>query len=83
MFNLDRCNGSCNTFDDPFDKHKCKRFSYDNMNKWIKNINKNISCECKCKFEGGNCNSNHAWNNDTWQCECKNLKKHQLRKYGK
>ena len=32
---------------------------------------KHISCECKCKFDGKNMNSNQKWNNDKCWCECK------------
>ena len=32
---------------------------------------KDISCECKCKFDGRKCNSNRKWNNDKCRCECK------------
>ena len=34
-------------------------------------LTKHISCECKCKFDGGKCNSNQKWNNDKCRCECK------------
>ena len=27
-------------------------------------LTKNISRECKCKFDGRKCNSNQKWNND-------------------
>ena len=30
-----------------------------------------ISCECKCKFDGRKYNSNRKWNNDKCRCECK------------
>ena len=36
-------------------------------------LTKDISCECKCKFDGTKCNSNQWWNNDKCQCECKNI----------
>ena len=36
-----------------------------------KTLTKYISCECKCKFDGGSCNSNQWWNDDKYQCECK------------
>ena len=29
-----------------------------------KKLTKHISCECKCKFDGRNCNSNQWWNNN-------------------
>ena len=28
-------------------------------------------CECKCKFDGGKCNSYQWWNNVKCRCECK------------
>ena len=30
-----------------------------------------ISCECKCKFNGRKCNSNYWWNSDNCWCERK------------
>ena len=32
---------------------------------------KDISCECKCKFDWRKCTSNQKWNNDKCQCDCK------------
>ena len=29
-----------------------------------KTLTRNISCECKPKFDGRKCNSNQKWNND-------------------
>ena len=40
------------------------------VNEW-KTLTKDISCECKCKFDGRKCNSDQWWNNDKCQCECK------------
>ena len=36
-----------------------------------KTLTKHISCECKCKLDGGNCNSYQWWNNDKCWCDCK------------
>ena len=36
-------------------------------------LTKHISCECKCKYDGTNCNSDQWWNNDKRQCECKKI----------
>ena len=33
---------------------------------------KQISSDCKCKFNTTTCSSNKNWNNETCQCECKN-----------
>ena len=38
-------------------------------------LTKHISCKCKCRFDGRNCNSDQWWNNDKCWCECK---KHHL-----
>ena len=37
----------------------------------LKTLTKDISCECKCRFDGRKCNSNQKWNNDKCQCKCK------------
>ena len=77
--------GSCDTLNDLFKwpvsfkqnkRFKFNSFKHDYRNKWIQNIKKPISCQCKCKFDGKKCNSNQKWNNDKCQCECKNLKEH-------
>ena len=36
-------------------------------------LTKDISRECKCRFDGKKCNSDQWWNNDKCQCECKNV----------
>ena len=36
-----------------------------------KALTKHISWECKCKFNGRNCNLGQWWNNDKCWCECK------------
>ena len=43
-----------------------------------KTIIKNISCECKCTFDGKKCDSNQKQNNDKYRCQCKNKKKHRV-----
>ena len=37
----------------------------------LKTLTKDISHECKCKFDGRKCNSIQKWNNDTCRCACK------------
>ena len=37
-----------------------------------KTLNRHISCECKCQFDGTKCNSNQWWNSNKCWCECKN-----------
>ena len=36
-----------------------------------KTLTKHILCRCKCRFDGGKCNSDQWWNNDKCWCECK------------
>ena len=36
-----------------------------------KTLTNDISCECKCKFDGTKCHSDQWWNNDKCWCECK------------
>ena len=38
-----------------------------------KTIVKHISCDCKLKFNNKTYSSNKKWNNETCQCECKNV----------
>ena len=77
---LDRCAGNCNTTNDLTNKacvpNKVKdlNLSFFNMiteTNELKTLTKHISCDCKCKFDGTKFNSNHWWNNDNCQCECK------------
>ena len=74
---LDRCTGSCNTLNGLSNKvcvpNKTVDLNQINYrNKWIEIINKAYIVECKCKFDGRNCNSDQWWNNDKCWCECKN-----------
>ena len=63
---LDRCVGSCNTLNDLFNK-VCVPSKTEDLNlsvfimvsriNELKTITKQISCECKCRFDGRKCNS--------------------------
>ena len=77
---LHRWVGSCNTLNDlsnkacVLNKTEDLNLSMFNMITGInesKTLTKHISCECKCKFDGRNCNSDQRWNNDKCRCECK------------
>ena len=77
---LDRCVGSCNTINDLSNKvcvpNKIEDLdlSVFNMITGInesKTLTKDISCECKSKFDGKKCNSDQWWNNKKCRCECK------------
>ena len=77
---LDRCVGSCNTLNDLSNKvcvpNKTEdlNLSMFNMITGInesKTLTKHISCECKCRFDGRKCNSDHWWNSNKCWCKCK------------
>ena len=70
---LDRCVGSCNTLNDLSNK-VCVPNKTEDLNQSMFNmisgkneskvLTKDISCECKCKFDGRKCNSDQWWNNN-------------------
>ena len=79
---LDKCVGSCNNLNDLYDKvcvpNKTEDLNLSMLNTIIginksKTLTKHISCKCKCKFDGRNCNSDQWWNNDKCQCGYKNV----------
>ena len=79
---LDRCDRSCNTINDLFNKacvpNKTEGLNqkYFNMITGInesKTLRKHTSCQCKCKFDEANCKSNQFWNNNKCRCEFKNI----------
>ena len=73
MVKLDRCVGSCINLND-FSNKVCVPNKKEDLNLSIfnmiteinesKTLAKQISCECKCRFDGRKCNSNQWWNND-------------------
>ena len=89
MINLDRRNGNCNTLDAPSDRiyvpgktedvnlsvYKNKIITRTNELKILAN---HISCKCKCKINNRKRKSNQKWDNNKFQCECKNPKKQQI-----
>ena len=70
---VDRCVGSCYTLNDLPNK-VCVQNKIEDLNIYVFNmitginesniLTKQISCECKCKFDGRKCNSNQWWNNN-------------------
>ena len=76
---LDRYIGHCNTLNDLTNKECVPNKTEDlNISEFAKITGKNeskifkkdISCECKCKFDGRGCNSNQKWNNNKRRYEC-------------
>ena len=77
---LDRCVGSCNTPSDLSNKVFVPNKTEDiNLNMFniitginkLETLTKHISCKCKCKLGGRNCNSYQWRNNDKCWFECK------------
>ena len=44
----------------------------------LKILANHISCKCKCKINNRKRKSNQKWDNNKFQCECKNPKKQQI-----
>ena len=80
---LGTCSGSCNTLNDLSNRvyvpNKTKLFNILNIHVFnmirrkseSEILAKDISCKCKCRSNGKQCNSNQWWNNDKYLCECK------------
>ena len=71
MISLDKCNGSYNTLSELSDRIFIPNktgdvhlivFKMITRKQESKTLTKHISQECKCKFDGRNCNSNQKWN---------------------
>ena len=81
MISLYKCTGSCNVLSPKICVPKetkdisVKAFNLIRNKNEAKTMTKQISCDCKCKFNSTTCNSNQKWNNKTFQCECKNYHK--------
>ena len=84
---LIRCNGSCNTLDDPSgniyvpNKRKNVNIYVFNVTARInelKILTKHLPCECKCKLDGTKCNLNQKWNRKLCQYKHKNPIKHNV-----
>ena len=83
MISLDKYSKSCNSVDD-----LCKKICVPSKTKDVnvkvfnmitnrnedKTLEKQISCDFKCKFNSTTCNSNQKLNNETCHCDCKNYR---------
>ena len=73
-FKLDKCVGSCNTFNKACVPNKAEDLNVLNIitgKNESKVLTKDISCECKCKFDERKYNSNQKCNNDESLCKFK------------
>ena len=87
MVSSDRCDGSCNTFDDLssriFVPNKTEDENLNVVNMIIRvNVSKALtehnSCDCKCELDGRKCNSDQKWSKDLCLNECTNSTKHHV-----
>ena len=76
---LNKCSGSCNTFDNPIAKlcapNVIKRVNMQVYNFLMRlNETRNVlwheSCKCICKLNSSICNNKQIWNSDTCRCDC-------------
>ena len=76
---VNKCNGSCNTLDDPMTKmcvaNIIKRVNMKVYNFLMRlNETRNVlwheSCKCVCRLNSSVCNSKQIWNSDTCKCDC-------------
>ena len=78
MISLDICTGSCNFLfpkmcvPQKWKDVNVKTFNIITNKNETKTMTNHISYDCKCKFNGTNCNSNPKWNKKFFPCECKN-----------
>ena len=76
IISLNKCTGSYNVLSPKIFVPKetkdinVKAFNMITNKNEAKAMREHISCECKCKFNNIECNSNQKWNNKTCQCEC-------------
>ena len=87
MVSLNRCNRSCNNFND-LSIRICVLNQTEDLNLNIfnmitginesKTLIKRISCSCRCKFDDKKHNSNQHSYNEKCQCECKKSIKHRV-----
>ena len=81
MYNIlvNKCSGSCNTFDNPMAKlcvpNVIKRVNMQVYNFLMRlNETRNAlwhkSCKCICKLNSSICNNKQIWNGDTCRCDC-------------
>ena len=75
MISLDKCTGNCNVLSPKICIPKETKDLNDKAFNMITNQNetkalaKNISCDCKYKFNSTTCTLHQKWNNKTCQCK--------------
>ena len=79
---INKCEGSCNTINDPYAK-LCVPDTIKNINVKVFNLMSRTNetrhiewhkiCKCKCRLDASVCNNKQRWNEDKCRCECKEL----------
>ena len=79
---INKCNGSCNTINDPYakicvpDKIKntnVKVFNLMSRANETRHIKWHKTCKCRCRLDASICNNTQRWNDDKCRSECKEL----------
>ena len=77
-----KCSGNCNNVNDPYSKI-CDLDVVKNLNVKVFNLMSRTNetrhiewhemCKCECRLDAIVWNNKQRWNNDKYQCECKEL----------
>ena len=76
---VNKCNGSCNTLDDPMAKMcvpniikriKMKVYNFLMRLNETRNVLWHKCCKCVCRLNSSVCNNKQIWNSDTGRCDC-------------
>ena len=79
---VNKCSGSCNGINDPYDKFcvpdiiKCinvKVFDLMSRINETRHIISHETCKCICRLSASVCNNKKIWNEGKCSCECKEL----------
>ena len=79
---IDKCNGSCNNINDPYDKlcvpavvkdSNMKVFNLLSRTNETRHLEWHEMCKCKCRLDASVCKNMQRWNEDKCRCECKEL----------
>ena len=68
---VNKCSGSCNTFDNPMSKRvNMQVYNFLMMLNETRNVLWHESCKCICKLNSSVWNNKQIWNGDTCRCDC-------------
>ena len=79
---INKCQGSCNTINDPYAKLcvsdiiksiNVKVFNLISRTNETRHIECHKTCKYKCTLDGSVCNNKQRWNEDKCRCKCKEL----------